>query len=152
MSANQTSPGNSKSLKQPLPITEYFPREQRLVPAVKITFGLGTSFKGDGSSIGANEYIMMLNQAKQKMIEMYDAYTLTQISGGWRNSHKKLVEESGISLSVTIELTESNLFTRVEEMRGHESKAVEVAESLKNIFYQEAVYLEVQEVRMALVK
>lgn len=101
---------------------------------LRIEFDFGIGRDKDGLMIPAIAFIPALARIKKKAVELYGGYTIYTTQGGWVNNGA-LIEEDGRTL--LIYTTE-----------GVDHKVHEMANFIKEVLDQEAVYVSYQPVTL----
>jgi hypothetical protein len=81
---------------------------------LKIEFGFGTGFSGEGRSIPREEKDSGLQIIRARAVELFGGCTLTHTEGDWLDTQRnKVVTERGCTLSVLADMPPVLLMERV---------------------------------------
>lgn len=102
---------------------------------LKIEFGFGVQYRGDGSAILGHEQVAGLEEIHRTAVAFFGGYTRYDTFGAWKDPDTGVVvSEAGCTISVLTSEAQHHLDERVEGMvaqikRSLQQKAVAVTRS-----------------------
>lgn len=106
----------------------------------RITWIVGTGFDRNGTVIGSAARDAFISQAQGYLTDKYGGFTMYEGRGAWKDKQGLLVEEDSVTFVVYVTEEES-----VKGVVKFEGDLYKTNLTLKSLFNQESVLVEVQE-------
>lgn len=106
--------------------------------AIKMAWGIGTEFTGEGKPISDSSLVAMKWNAMRLFEREFGYFTVQDTYGGWKDPDAGFVHESGLTYFVTVPLKDVS-FTPARRLKR-------VGDELRKIFQQKSIYMEMQQV------